>query len=74
MQGKLNYYLTVTTYDEFMYEYQMEDRAVYEQVFGLSNNQKVSLYRDLQINALPANRRYKYDFFGTIVLPVSETK
>lgn len=63
MQGKLNYYLTVTTYDEFMYEYQMEDRAVYEQVFGLSNNQKVSLYRDLQINALPANRRYKYDFF-----------
>ena len=63
MQGKLKYLLSVETYEDFVYSYSLENRTVYEQVFNLTNDQKYQLYRDLMINAQPANRAYKYDFF-----------
>lgn len=63
LQGKLNYYLTVSTFDRFMYEYTVENRSVFEQIFSLNTAQKYKLYADLKINALPENRAYKYDFF-----------
>lgn len=63
LSGKLNYYLTVSSYDRFIREYTIENRSVYEQVFALDSLQANQLYRDLQINALPENRAYKYDFF-----------
>lgn len=63
LQGKLNYYLSVSTFDRFMYEYTIENRTVYEQVFLLDHAQKEKLNNDLKKNALPENRAYKYDFF-----------
>ncbi|MEO5581099.1 MAG: DUF4105 domain-containing protein, partial [Saprospiraceae bacterium] len=63
MQGKLNYLLSVEPYEDFIYSYSLENRIVYEQKFNLTREQKSQLFRDLQINAQPANRAYKYDFF-----------
>ena len=63
LSGKLNYYLSVTRFDRFMYEYTAENRSVYEQVFSMNLAQKEKLYNDLRKNALPENRAYKYDFF-----------
>ncbi|MEP7323883.1 MAG: DUF4105 domain-containing protein, partial [Saprospiraceae bacterium] len=63
MQGKLKYLLSVESYEDFIYSYALENRIVYEQEFNLSQEQKSQLIRDLQINAQPANRAYKYDFF-----------
>ncbi len=63
LRGKLNYYLSVTRFDRFMYEYTAENRSVYEQVFSMDDVQKDKLYNDLKKNALPENRAYKYDFF-----------
>lgn len=63
LRGKLNYYLSVTRFDRFMYEYTAENRSVYEQVFSMDDVQKDKLYNDLKKNAMPENRAYKYDFF-----------
>ncbi len=63
MSGKLNYYLSTQTFDDFMADYQAENRAVYEQVFYLSPTQNLELYRRLELNMAPQNRAYKYDFF-----------
>ncbi len=63
MSGKLNYYLTTESMDDFMYSYTAENRSVYEQVFNLDKNSKIELSNALKTNALPAHRAYKYDFF-----------
>ncbi len=63
MRGKLNYILSVNSYDEFIESYILERRTVYEQVFYLDSIQKSHLIRSLMANAQPAYRAYKYDFF-----------
>ena len=63
MQGKLKYLLSVEPMDNFLYSYMLENRTVYEQVLHLDREQKSALFYALQLNAMPANRAYKYDFF-----------
>jgi len=63
MRGKLNYYLSTQSFSDFMFNYQVENRSVYEQMFRLSEIQTRELYRELEINMAPQNRAYKYDFF-----------
>ena len=63
MSGKLNYYLSTQGFDDFMADYQAENRAVYEQEFYLSPAQNLDLFRRLELNMAPQNRAYKYDFF-----------
>jgi len=63
LQGRLEYKLTVTTFRQFFFDYQAEGSGVIEQVFNLSHEEKNRIYAFLQINRLPENAYYLYDFF-----------
>lgn len=62
-QRTLDYMLSVTTYDRFLIEYNHNRRGVREQILDLSPEQTMKMYEFLQINYLPQNRFYRYDFF-----------
>ncbi len=62
-RGKLMYQLSVSTFPQFLLEYEYEQRAVYEQILTLNPEEKQRIYDFLQINRLPENRSYLYDFF-----------
>jgi hypothetical protein len=61
--GKLNYMLSVTTYDRFIIEYDYFQRGVREQVLDLNSEQKDFLVQHLDALYEPSRRFYKYDFF-----------
>lgn len=62
-QRTLDYMLSVSTYDSFLYSYHAAQRGVREQVLDLNQSQAGDLVQFLQINYLPENRFYRYDFF-----------
>ena len=62
IRGRLPYYLDVEPMQEFLYLYQLEGRSVLEQEVLLDCNRKAALLQALQVNLLPANRQYRYDF------------
>lgn len=62
VKGKLNYYLSVQDYYDFLAAYRQENRSVIEQELQLSCQQKQAIEQALSINFQPANRYYKYDF------------
>lgn len=59
----LDYQLSVTTLENFLYEYNYFKRSVREQVLDLSPEQEVKIVSFLQTNYQPENRKYRYDFF-----------
>ncbi|WP_460541986.1 Lnb N-terminal periplasmic domain-containing protein [Echinicola sediminis] len=61
--GKLDYMLSVSTYDQFIEHYTYLERAVREQVLDLNEQQAAKAVEFLQINYQPDNRYYRYDFF-----------
>lgn len=61
--GRLDYYLSVSTFDRFIAEYDYFQRSVREQVLSLNEQQKLDLIMFLETNNLPENRAYRYDFF-----------
>lgn len=62
-QGKLNYRLSRTDFHTFNYEYIVTGRGVWEQVLDLDSLQAQRLFDFLEVNYLPENRFYLYDFF-----------
>jgi hypothetical protein len=62
LKGKLPYRLAVSRYEDFLYAYTYEKRSVYEQELLVADSIKQKILIALQINALPENREYKYDF------------
>jgi hypothetical protein len=61
--GRLDYYLSVSSFDRFISEYDYYGRSVREQVLDLNDAQARELVQFLQTNYLPENRNYRYDFF-----------
>lgn len=61
--GKLNYMLSVATYDRFIVEYDYYKRGLREQVLDLNQEQKDFLLQHLDAHYDPLRRFYKYDFF-----------
>ena len=61
--GKLNYMLSVATYDRFIIEYDYYKRGLREQVLDLNQEQKDFLLQHLDAQHAPERRFYKYDFF-----------
>lgn len=61
-RGKLDYFLSVQSLPEFLYEYLAEKRDVIEQELRLPGNAKLSIAKALSENMMGANRYYKYDF------------
>lgn len=62
VRGKLLYFLAIQSFDEFIYQYQVESRSVISQELALTCAQKQKLLTALRTNALPQNRSYRYDF------------
>jgi len=62
-RGKLDYMLSVSTYNQFIEHYFSLKRAVREQVLDLNEEQAAKAVEFLQINYQPDNRYYRYDFF-----------
>ncbi len=62
-QGTLDYILSVTTFRQFMQEYFITGRSVWEQTLEMPEEAKNALFSALLENAQPQNRAYRYDFF-----------
>lgn len=62
-QGKLLYQLGVSNYQPFFESYVAQNRLVKEQVLNLTQEEKQGITDFLWNNALPQNKKYKYDFF-----------
>ncbi len=62
-QGTLDYILSVSSFRQFMQEYFITGRSVWEQTLTMNPEEKNRLFRALLTNALPQNRSYRYDFF-----------
>ncbi|MEN8121029.1 MAG: DUF4105 domain-containing protein [Bacteroidota bacterium] len=63
VRGQLNYMLSVNHFTQFIYSYQQENRTIREQVLNLTDKQKQDIFKFLEINRLPQNKYYLYDFF-----------
>ena len=61
-RGKLDYFLSVGPFPEFLYEFQMEKRDVIEQVLELPASANTAIQQALAENLSGRNRYYKYDF------------
>jgi hypothetical protein len=63
VRGKLLYKLSTARMEQFVPEYYLEGRAIFEQVLNLTQEQKQDVFNFLMINRLPENAYYHYDFF-----------
>ncbi|MEY3351281.1 MAG: hypothetical protein RIQ50_1392 [Bacteroidota bacterium] len=61
--GKLNYFLSQETLNDFLYAYAYFGRGVTEQVLALTPEEKKQIQEFLFVNVRPENKNYKYDFF-----------
>lgn len=61
--GQTDYEVGATDFYSFMLEYQLENRAVTEQVLNLSAAEKERLLNALLENLRPENKVYRYNFF-----------
>ncbi|RMF56242.1 MAG: DUF4105 domain-containing protein, partial [Calditrichaeota bacterium] len=62
-RGQLDYQLSAYPYGYADMVYRQEKRSVVEQILGLTLKQRNDVYHFLEINYLPENRKYRYDFF-----------
>ncbi len=62
MQGKLLYFVSTDSPEEFLYIYSMEGREVYEQPLNLSCTDKMQILNTVNYYMQGNNRFYKYDF------------
>lgn len=62
-RGRLNYCLSRSDFNSFLFEYSYEGRAVWEQQLRLSPQEVNNLFVALETNYLPEYRYYLYDFF-----------
>ncbi len=61
-RGKLTYTLSRQLFEDFLYDYELENRWVKEQLLVLNRNQTSELFEFLENNYKPENRDYQYDF------------
>lgn len=62
VKGDLDYLLTTSTFEQFIYEYQQDNRDVFEQELALSPAQKQQLFELLTKNVYSEERFYRYKF------------
>lgn len=61
--GETDYQLGSEPFESFLYEYQYFKRDVWEQSLNLTYSQKLKVIEALNINILPENATYRYNFF-----------
>ncbi|MEO8711747.1 MAG: DUF4105 domain-containing protein [Parafilimonas sp.] len=63
VQGTLLYFSTSDNFNDFMYEYVIDHRSVYEQVLNLDSTAKKNIIDAVIFNSTGDNKFYKYDGF-----------
>jgi hypothetical protein len=62
IRGNLQYFINATSYDDFMFEYQCENREVIEQTLSFSLLKKQELFDLLNASLFSEERSYTYKF------------
>ena len=62
-KGRMDYKLERRSYRSYLRSYEIENRWVNEQLLDLSVPEKNKLFKFLEINNLPENKVYQYDYF-----------
>lgn len=62
-QGRLDYFLSVSTFGEFQQMYLFDGRGIQEQILLMSNDDLIRLSDLLIENAKPENATFRYHFF-----------
>ena len=62
VKGDLQYFAAVHTFSEFIYQYQYEERSVFEQELQLSTSQKQDLFDALNESLTSGSSYYTYKF------------
>jgi hypothetical protein len=63
LAGRLRYWLSVSATGPALDEYRLENRSIEAQGLALAPEAAAALVRRLEVNALPQNRAYRYDYF-----------
>lgn len=63
VRGKTDYMVGAYSYQDFLIEYQISNRAVYEQIINLNPDEREAVWQALAKNIQPENRIYRYNFF-----------
>ena len=63
VRGKMNYFLEAVPLADDLAQYRAEKRGVTVQWLDLAPAQARGMARDLAVNALPENKRYRYDYY-----------
>ena len=62
VKGDLQYFMNATSFEDFILEYQMDEREVLEQKISLTIQQKQELFNRLNENLFSAEKYYTYKF------------
>lgn len=62
VKGDLQYFIVASSYEDFIYEYQYDNREVIEQTLNLNNIQKEQLFELLNKSLFSEDRYYTYKF------------
>lgn len=62
IKGQLLYYAAADKLEDFLYEYQVTQRSVYEQELNITCTEKQKIIDAVAFNMLGNNKYYKYDF------------
>jgi Domain of unknown function (DUF4105) len=62
VKGDLQYFMIATSYEEFIYEYQYDNRDVIEQTLDFTQPQKQQLFERLNASLLSEDKSYTYKF------------
>lgn len=62
VKGDLQYFMNASSYDDFIFEYESENRAVIEQTLNLSLIKKQELFDELNASLYSDERYYTYKF------------
>lgn len=61
-KGETDYWLDVDHFRSFIYSYVMRNATVYEQQLNLTQAEAAALFEALNVNCLPENKMYRYNF------------
>ena len=62
IKGDLQYFVAAYSFNEFFYQYNIENRSIYEQELRLSAAQKQQLFDDLNATLFSDKKYYTYKF------------
>lgn len=63
MAGRFRYWLSASTLDRTLYFYGKQNRSIIAQELELDARERAELWEALELNALPENRFYDYDYY-----------